>query len=72
MVFPSKSVFIENQLIIYKRIDLILEFSIELPILPTVTARITFQSFQLDDNIPDSLFEIPSDFSEDPNRFPDL
>jgi len=45
---------------------------IDMPILPTVTARITFLTFQLDDNIDDSLFEIPSDYSEDPNRFPDL
>ncbi|CAG2106886.1 unnamed protein product [Medioppia subpectinata] len=45
---------------------------IDIPILPTVTARITFLSFQLDDNIPETLFEIPNDFTEDSNRFPDL
>ncbi|XP_054158587.1 ankyrin repeat domain-containing protein 13C-like [Oppia nitens] len=45
---------------------------IDIPILPTVTARITFLLFELDDNIPDSLFEIPVDYREDCNRFPDL
>ncbi|CAG2166061.1 unnamed protein product [Oppiella nova] len=45
---------------------------IDIPILPTVTARITFLSFSLDDDISDALFEIPADFTEDSNRFPDL
>lgn len=45
---------------------------IELPILPTVTACITFQDFNFNTEITDSLFEIPTDFMEDPNRFPDL
>ncbi|XP_076309194.1 ankyrin repeat domain-containing protein 13C-like isoform X2 [Tachypleus tridentatus] len=45
---------------------------IDIPILPTVTARITFQDFQFKNEIPDSLFEIPSNYQEDPTRFPDL
>lgn len=44
----------------------------DIPILPTVTACITFQDFQFNVEIPDSDFEIPSDYLEDPNRFPDL
>ncbi|KAI5701529.1 hypothetical protein M8J75_010599 [Diaphorina citri] len=45
---------------------------IDIPILPTVTARITFQDFQFKDDIEATLFEIPKDYIEDPNRFPDL
>ncbi|XP_064476536.1 ankyrin repeat domain-containing protein 13C-like [Ornithodoros turicata] len=45
---------------------------IDIPILPTVTARITFQDFEFRDNIDDALFEIPPDYREDRNRFPDL
>ncbi|XP_022250697.1 ankyrin repeat domain-containing protein 13C-like isoform X2 [Limulus polyphemus] len=45
---------------------------IDIPILPTVTARITFQDFQFRNEVPDSLFEIPSNYQEDPGRFPDL
>lgn len=45
---------------------------IDIPILPTVTARITFQDFEFRDNIDDALFEIPTDYREDRNRFPDL
>lgn len=42
---------------------------IDLPILPTVSARVTFQEFAFQDNLPDSLFEIPDGFVEDPKRF---
>ncbi|XP_074642886.1 ankyrin repeat domain-containing protein 13C-like [Tubulanus polymorphus] len=45
---------------------------IEIPVFPTVSAKITFQVFDYRDNISDSLFKIPSDYHEDPNRFPDL
>ncbi|UYV69347.1 ANKRD13C [Cordylochernes scorpioides] len=44
----------------------------DVPILPTVTARITFQDFNFRDNLPDSLFEISPDYKEDPSRFPEL
>lgn len=39
---------------------------------PTVTARVTFNSFEWKDDLPDSLFYIPVDYHEDPKRFPDL
>ncbi|XP_076063246.1 ankyrin repeat domain-containing protein 13C isoform X2 [Oratosquilla oratoria] len=45
---------------------------IDIPILPTVSAKITFQEFAFRDDISDGLFEIPPDYREDPNRFPDL
>ncbi|KAL0277151.1 UNVERIFIED_CONTAM: hypothetical protein PYX00_004527 [Menopon gallinae] len=45
---------------------------LDIPILPTVTAKITFQDFQFKDNISPSLFEIPSHYVEDPTRFPDF
>uniref|UniRef100_T1J1L4 Ankyrin repeat domain-containing protein n=1 Tax=Strigamia maritima TaxID=126957 RepID=T1J1L4_STRMM len=45
---------------------------IDIPILPTVTAKITFQEFCFKNDIPASLFEIPDDYRKDPNRFPDL
>ncbi|XP_050311709.1 ankyrin repeat domain-containing protein 13C [Anthonomus grandis grandis] len=45
---------------------------IELPILPTVTAKITFQEFEFRDNISPDMFAIPDSYIEDPTRFPDL
>lgn len=45
---------------------------IEIPILPTVTAKITFQHFEFFDKIEDDLFVVPGDYVEDPGRFPDL
>uniref|UniRef100_A0A8D8Y6Q3 Ankyrin repeat domain-containing protein 13C n=1 Tax=Cacopsylla melanoneura TaxID=428564 RepID=A0A8D8Y6Q3_9HEMI len=45
---------------------------IDIPILPTVTAKITFQDFEFRDNIESHLFTIPKDYVEDPTRFPDL
>lgn len=45
---------------------------IDIPILPTVSAKITFQEFEFRDNIPQDMFAIPSDFVEDPMHFPDL
>jgi len=76
---------------------------VDLPIFPTISARITFYDFKWkngtgpkqvaqlcdtsesnssnetndvdvaeDDSLDDSLFEIPSDYVEDPSRFPDL
>ncbi|XP_054275927.1 ankyrin repeat domain-containing protein 13C-A-like isoform X2 [Macrosteles quadrilineatus] len=39
---------------------------IDIPILPTVTAKITFQEFAFKNDIPPDLFEIPSHFIEDP------
>jgi len=45
---------------------------VEIPVFPTITARVTFQDFKSCDNIPSSMFFIPRDYKEDPNRFPDL
>ncbi|XP_027231114.1 ankyrin repeat domain-containing protein 13C [Penaeus vannamei] len=45
---------------------------IDIPILPTVSAKITFQEFAFRDDIPDSYFEVPTKYREDPNRFPEL
>lgn len=42
---------------------------IDIPILPTVSAKITFQKFEFRDNIPAVLFEIPSNYTEDSMRF---
>jgi len=45
---------------------------IDIPILPTITTRVSFQEFQFRDDICDSLFQIPKNYSENPGRFPDL
>ncbi|KAK9874289.1 hypothetical protein WA026_002641 [Henosepilachna vigintioctopunctata] len=45
---------------------------VEIPILPTVTAKITFQHFEFRSDIPKTLFSIPKNYIEDPTRFPDL
>ncbi|GJQ75330.1 hypothetical protein Trydic_g23513 [Trypoxylus dichotomus] len=45
---------------------------VEIPILPTVTAKITFQQFEFRDDISKDLFAKPKDYTEDPTRFPDL
>ncbi|XP_049804732.1 ankyrin repeat domain-containing protein 13C [Schistocerca nitens] len=45
---------------------------IDIPILPTVTAKITFQEFAFRNDIKAELFEIPSHYVEDPTRFPEL
>lgn len=41
---------------------------IDIPILPTVSAKITFQKFEFRDNIAAELFEIPLNYSEDSMR----
>lgn len=46
--------------------------NIDIPILPTVSAKITFQAFEFRDDIDSELFEVPSNYVEDPSRFPDL
>lgn len=46
--------------------------SIHIPIIPTVSAKITFQDFEFRSNIPEELFEIPDDYTLDETRFPDL
>lgn len=41
---------------------------IDIPILPTVTAKITFQEFVFRNDIQPELFQVPSDYFEDPMR----
>lgn len=41
---------------------------IDIPILPTVSAKITFQTFEFRDNISPQLFEVPEDYTEDSMR----
>lgn len=41
---------------------------IDIPILPTVSAKITFQKFEFRDNISPDLFEVPQHFTEDSMR----
>lgn len=45
---------------------------VEIPILPTVTAKITFQHFEFRNDIPKTMFITPKEYIEDPTRFPDL
>nr|XP_016925115.1 ankyrin repeat domain-containing protein 13C [Drosophila suzukii] len=45
---------------------------IEIPVLHTVTAKVTFQKFEFRDNIPAKMFEVPSHYWEDVRRFQDL
>ncbi|XP_037951804.1 ankyrin repeat domain-containing protein 13C [Teleopsis dalmanni] len=45
---------------------------VEIPVLHTVTAKITFQKFEFRDNIPETYFEVPSHYVEDSRRFPEL
>lgn len=41
---------------------------VDIPILPTITTRVSFQDFEFQNNLPDSLFQIPKDFTENPGR----
>lgn len=41
---------------------------VEIPILPTVTAKITFQQFEFRNDIAKELFAKPKDYTEDPTR----
>lgn len=41
---------------------------IDIPLLPTVTAKITFQEFAFKNDIDPDLFQVPSDYLEDPMR----
>ncbi|VDM56559.1 unnamed protein product [Angiostrongylus costaricensis] len=45
---------------------------IEIPLLPTISAKITFQKLQFGLNISDKVFFVPASYREDPTRFPDL
>lgn len=41
---------------------------IDIPILPTVTAKITFQEFSFRDDVDPELFQVPPDYFKDPMR----
>ncbi|KJH47014.1 ankyrin repeat domain-containing protein 13C-A family protein [Dictyocaulus viviparus] len=45
---------------------------IEIPLLPTISAKVTFQKLQLGINLSDKIFLVPTSYREDPTRFPDL
>lgn len=45
---------------------------VDIPVLPTVTAKVTFQKFEFRDDINADMFKIPDDYMEDPQRFPEL
>ncbi|KAF0300336.1 Ankyrin repeat domain-containing protein 13C [Amphibalanus amphitrite] len=45
---------------------------LDIPLIPAITAQITFQDFYFDDSHPSHLFAVPADYTEDPARFPDL
>ncbi|CAG5132433.1 unnamed protein product [Candidula unifasciata] len=45
---------------------------IEIPVFPTVSAKVTFTSFQWTDDLDSSLFSVPAHYKEDPGRFPGL
>lgn len=45
---------------------------LDIPLLPVISAKITFQEFAFRSTIDPDLFQVPADYVEDPNRFPDL
>ncbi|KPM02243.1 GPCR-chaperone-like protein [Sarcoptes scabiei] len=45
---------------------------IDIPLIPTILARVTFLNFNYLDDADENLFVIPEDYTEDPNRFPEL
>ncbi|MED6270596.1 Ankyrin repeat domain-containing protein 13C, partial [Characodon lateralis] len=44
---------------------------LDIPVFPTITATVTFQEFRYDE-FDEFIFTIPTDYKEDPSRFPDL
>ena len=42
---------------------------VEIPVLPTVSAKVSFTNFEMKDDISSSLFKIPKSFVHDPNRY---
>lgn len=52
-------------------VDLFVPSLADIPVFPTITATVTFQEFRYDD-FEESIFSIPSEYKEDPSRFPDL
>lgn len=44
----------------------------EIPLLPTISAKVTFQKLVFRDDLTFKMFKIPKSYREDANRFPDL
>lgn len=49
-----------------------MNFFPEIPILPAISANITFQKLVFRNDISLKMFKIPRSYREDANRFPDL
>jgi len=47
-------------------------FCPEIPVFPTVTAKVTFQEFEWKQALDAQLFVIPDNYREDPKHFRDL
>ncbi|CAD6200316.1 unnamed protein product, partial [Caenorhabditis auriculariae] len=45
---------------------------VEIPLLATISAKVTFQKFEFNNKISDKIFHIPASYREDATRFPDL
>uniref|UniRef100_A0A0N5AX81 ANK_REP_REGION domain-containing protein n=1 Tax=Syphacia muris TaxID=451379 RepID=A0A0N5AX81_9BILA len=45
---------------------------IEIPLLPTITAKVTFQKFMFRNDLTAKMFKIPPSYREDPSRFKDI
>ncbi|VDK75316.1 unnamed protein product [Litomosoides sigmodontis] len=45
---------------------------VEIPILPTISAKVTFQKFMFRNDLTPKMFRVPKSYQEDANRFPDL
>ncbi|VDM45284.1 unnamed protein product [Toxocara canis] len=45
---------------------------LEIPLLPTISAKVTFQKLVFRDDLTSKMFKIPKSYREDANRFPDL
>uniref|UniRef100_A0A914D2T3 Ankyrin repeat domain-containing protein 13C n=1 Tax=Acrobeloides nanus TaxID=290746 RepID=A0A914D2T3_9BILA len=45
---------------------------VEVPLLPTISAKVTFQRFEWRDDLTTKFFRIPKSYREDATRFPDL
>jgi hypothetical protein len=41
---------------------------VNVPVLPTVSAKVTFCNFEWKDDLPDELFVIPDSYTLDPER----
>ena len=44
----------------------------EIPVFPTVTAKVTFQEFEWKEAVESHMFAIPANYQEDPKHFRDL